>query len=191
MKDFRHANLGQDFEDLLRFANEQYKRDGVAVIQKIPTEFIPLRDGRGRVCNVKVVGKSTVDFIGRVRDVPVAIEAKKTSSDNIRFDEVKDHQADFLDIFTAGERSGLGYVVISYRLNRFFLVPWVFWKAGRDAWRDAQARGKRKAEIITIEHNGQVWSTPGRASVKVEELLSDWEVKTGGRVVLDYLGIYK
>ena len=191
MKDFRYANRGQDFESFLRFANEQYKADGVAVIQKIPTEFIPLRDGKGRVCNVKVVGKSAVDFIGRREDVPVAIEAKETSADSIRFDAVQDHQADFLDVFTHGKRPGLGYVVLSYRLNRFFLVPWVFWRAGRDAWRAAQEDGRRRAEIITIEHNGQVWMTPGKASVKAEELLPEWEVKTGGRVVLDYLRIYK
>ena len=190
MKDLRYANRGQDFESLLRFANEQYKHYGQAVIQKIPTEFIPLRDGKGRVCNVKVVGKSAVDFIGRVRSMPVAIEAKETSGDSIRVDAVQDHQADFLDAFTEGYGT-LGYVVLSYRLNRFFVVPWEFWKAGRDAWKDAQERGKRKAEIITIEHDEQVWSTPGKASVKADELLSDWEVFTGGKVVLDYLNIYK
>ena len=189
-KDYRYANRGQSFEEFLRFANEQYKREGVAVIQKIPTEFIPLRNAEGRVCNVKVKGKSSVDFIGRLGNTPIAIEAKETRSDTIRFDEVQDHQAEFLDVFTAGGAAP-GYIVVSFNLDHFYLVPWPFWKAARDAWKDAQWRCKKKAEAITVEHNGQTWTTPGKASVRRSELHPEWEIKTGGRMGLDYLGVYK
>lgn len=190
MKDYRYANRGQSLEHFLRYANHTYQQLGIAVITKIPTEFIPLRDGTGRVISCKVTSKSTVDFIGRVRSSPIAIEAKETKTDSIRFDRVEDHQSEFMDDFTKCG-AAIGLVLVSFNLNTFYAIPWPFWKAARDAWKKAQWQGKKKAEQITIKYNGQTWTTPGKASVHAAELLPDWRVETGGRTGLDYLAAYK
>ena len=153
---------------------------------KIPTEFLPIRNGYGQVVGCKVENKSPVDFIGRVWNLPLAAEAKETRSDSIRFDEVQDHQSDFLTAYL-GQGEAICLVVVSFNLETFYSVPWPFWKAGRDAWEAARKQGKRKAEKITVTYDGQTWTTPGRASVKESELLEEWRVPFGGSYGLDYL----
>lgn len=189
-KDRSHANRGQSLEHFMRFANEQYMRSGVAIVTKQATEFLPIRNAYGQVVNCKVVGKATVDFMGRVGNRPLAIEAKETKGDSIRFDRVEDHQAEFLDRFTA-HQLGLGLVVVSFNLDSFYAVPWECWKAGRDAWKAAQRAGKRKADQIDLSYHGRPWRTPGKASVREDELLQEWQVPVGGIIGLDYLKNYR
>lgn len=188
-KNRSHANRGQTLESVIRFANERYKNDGIAVITKIPTEFLPIRNAYGQVVNCKVEEKSSVDFIGRVGNIPFAAEAKETKTDSIRFDRVEDHQAAFLTAYM-GQNEAICVVIIAFNLDTFYVIPWPFWRAARNAWKEAQRLGKRKAEQITIEYNGQVWITPGKASVKESELLPEWEVDLGGIYGFDYLRRY-
>lgn len=92
-----HANRGRPFEELLKMANARYQAAGRAVVHKVPTEFLPIRDARGEVVSCKVEEKSCVDFLGRYLTIPVAIEAKHTDDKRIRFDRVEPHQASFMD----------------------------------------------------------------------------------------------
>lgn len=189
MKDRRMANKGQTLEEYIKYVNERYKRSGVAVVTKVPTEFIPIRNAYGQVVNCKVTGKAVADFLGRVGSIPLAVEAKE-SKNEIRFDRVEDHQADFLTAYM-GQGEAICIVVVGFRLDRFFAVPWPFWRAAREAWKEAQRLGKRKAEQITITYDGQTWTTPGKASVKETELLPEWEIIPGGLYGLDYLQNYR
>ena len=184
MKDVRYANRGASFEEYIKFANDRYKREGVAVVIKIPTEILPIRNNRGKVVNAKVCSKSTVDFMGRYRNIPVAIEAKHTYKDRISFSEVKDHQAKFLDDFTGMYGIAFGAVLVSFKLERFFLVPWEYWRMARKAWEEKDVYGKK---TYTITHNGFTWTTPGKASVSADELLPEWEIKQNNKYGLAYL----
>lgn len=190
MRDFRMANKGMTLEAFLTFANETYRRDHQAVIWKVPTAFKPIRNAYGQVVNCKVEGKSCVDYLGRVGTIPLAVEAKESNKGSIRFDRVEDHQAEFLDDFTEHQQ-GIGLVVVSFSLERFYAIPWECWKVARDAWKAAQRAGKKKADQIDINYHGQAWRTPGKASVKEEELLPEWKVEQGGRYGLDYLQHYR
>jgi len=172
VKDFRYANRGQPLEQFIRFANEQYKRHKVACIDKVPTEFIPLRDGRGKIYNVKVEHKSGVDFLGRYRNIPIAIEAKHTSSDSIRFDEVQPHQADYMDEFTE-EPGTIGLIVVSFSLERFYAIPWAFWQAAYNA---RVRPGATRTAPVSVEAFGQTWTVPTKFSAREEELNPLWRV---------------
>ena len=97
-RDASKANRGKPFEDFINFANEKYQAKGIAVMHKVPTEFIPLRGEHGQVANCKVERKSCVDYLGRFRDIPVAVEAKHTQGARIDFSAVQDHQAEYLDV---------------------------------------------------------------------------------------------
>lgn len=175
-----YGNRGMQFEEFIEYANQRYRNAGIAVVVKQPTPFIPIRNRNGQVVSCKVEQKATVDFMGRYRDIPVAIEAKHTKSNRIRFDEVKDHQAQFLNDFVR-DGKGFGAVLVSFNLDRFFLVPWFFWQSARDMW--IKNRGE-KANVIDC---GMSWTTPGKASVSADELLPEWEVKPNNKYGLAYL----
>ena len=183
MRNPNYGNRGQSFEELIIYANELYRYRGIAVIVKQPTEFKPIRNAYGQIVSCKVEKKATVDFIGRIGSRPIAIEAKETKVDLIRFDRVADHQARFLDDFTRDD-AGDGIVLVSFSQNVCYAVPWAFWRAARDAWE------KKPKSKVTVEHKGQIWTTTGKASVKESELLPEWRVNVGGRFGLDYLASY-
>lgn len=181
MKDMRYANRGAFFEELITFSNQRYRNAGIAVVWKVPTPFIPIRNGQGKIINCKVEEKSCTDYLGRYRNTPVAIEAKHTSSNRIRFDAVQDHQAQFLDDFVGEYGLGFGAVLVSFNMERFFLVPWHFWKKGRELW--INNRGAKE----TVAVYGMKWTTTGKASVSADDLLPEWEVKLNNKYGLPYL----
>lgn len=171
MKDKRYANRGAPFEEFLRFANERYAKRQIAIIEKLPTEFIPLRNSSGKICGAKVEHKSKVDFIGRYQHYPIAIEAKNSNEDNIRYDAVQPHQADYMDAFT--EQPGtIGLVLLSFNLKRFFVIPWVFWSM---AYEYRVRRDDRKTPV-TVTAFGQTWTIPKKYSVRIDELNPAWEI---------------
>lgn len=175
------ANRGRPFEELLKFAHERYKDAGLAVVHKVPTEFIPLRGRNGQITGCKVEHKSCVDFLGRYKTISLAVEAKHTGSDRISFSCIEEHQAEFLDLWDIPGSAAL--VLVSFGLKRFFAVPWIFWKTARDAWAE---QPKKKVEVSAY---GWTWTTPGMASASTGQLLADWEIKAGGKTGLPYMAI--
>lgn len=178
-----HANRGQAFEDFLRFVHQRYQADGIACVHKVPTEFLPLRNAKGQVCSAKVEHKSCVDYLGRYKGIPVAIEAKHTEEKRIAFNRVEPHQAEYLDDWLK-DPNAIALVLVSFSLRRFYAVPWEFWKAALESWQTHKGKEKR-----TVTAYGWTWTTPGMASVSEEQLHPDWEIKTGGRSGLPYLEI--
>lgn len=183
---FNTANRGMPFEELLEYTNQRYMSYKEAIVWKIPTEFIPLRNAYGKIVSCKVSKKSCVDYLGRYKYVPLAIEAKHTSSDRISYAAVQYHQALFLESF---KHNGYGFsaVLVSFKLERFFLVPWPFWEAARSAWENRQNKNSRKAEKVTVNCYGIQWETNGMATVSAEELPKEFEVKTDHKYGLPYL----
>ena len=60
MKDYRQANKGKPFEDFLKFVHMQYQNTGIACVHKVPTEFIPIRDYKGKIVSCKVKKKAVL-----------------------------------------------------------------------------------------------------------------------------------
>lgn len=178
------ANRGRDFEEFIIQVNDLYTRSGKAVVYKVPTEFLPIRDSTGQIKSCKVEHKSCVDFLGRYNSTPVAVEAKQTHTGRIDFDAVQPHQAAFLDAWTTDK--AVGMILVSFNLRRFFAVPWPFWKAARSAWTAQKGTAKKKRTPPTVTAYGQTW-TPPMASAAPEDFLPAWEVHLGGRTGLPYL----
>jgi len=159
------ANRGRPLEELIIMANRQYRAQRRAVIHKVPTAWIPLRDSRGRIVTAKVEEKAAVDFLGTYRGHSLAFDAKHCSGDRIRWDRLEDHQAQFLEDWARD--GGIGFVLVGFGMERFFVIPWTAWRKGLLAWK----------------YEG------GRASISLKQMSPEWEVKSGNRVVLDYLQI--
>ncbi|MDR1630063.1 MAG: Holliday junction resolvase RecU [Oscillospiraceae bacterium] len=184
MKSWNQANRGQPFEEYLYFVHSRYQSTGTACVHKVPTEFIPLRDTSGKVCNVKVERKSCIDYLGRYKSTPVAVEAKHTDDKRIAFSRVEPHQADYMDDWCK-DPDAVGIVLVSFQMRRFFAVPWPFWREARKVW----LAGKQRGVSASVKAYGWFWDTPGMASVSTEQLLPDWEIRAGGTTGLPYLNI--
>lgn len=157
-----HANRGRSLEDVIIFANKRYRENKIALIDKVPTEWIPQRGKSGRIVGAKVEHKSIIDFTGHYQGTPIAFDAKHTKEHNIRWDELQPHQAEFLSDWEL--TGGLSFILVSFNMEFFFLVPWQVWKVGLDQWLD----------------------TGKKATVYIHEL-TPYNVPSGGPYVIDYL----
>ncbi len=175
-----YGNRGMSFESLIEYASRQYRQDGTAIIEKQHTLCKPLRNGTGRIVSAKYEEKATVDFMGRYGERPVAFEAKHCSVDKIDLKRVEQHQCRFLQEWTA-EPAAIGFVIISFRLSAFYLIPWDYWQAALDA------REKRTGGTVILEPVRTEWQTTRKASIRMDELPAEWEIKLGGRIAIDYL----
>lgn len=166
MKIRQQANRGRALEELIIMANRQYRTQHLAVIHKVPTAWIPLRNGQGRIISAKVEEKAAVDFLGTYRGRPLAFDAKHCSGERIRWDRLETHQDQFLEDWAGN--GGIGFILVGFRMERFFVIPWTTWREGMLRWQEKQ----------------------GPASISVKQMQPSWEVILGGRAaVLDYLKV--
>lgn len=196
-----YGNRGMTFESLIEYANRRYRLDGKAIIEKQHTLCKPLRDGTGRIYSAKYEEKATVDFMGRFGGKPIAFEAKHCQTQKIDLKRVEEHQCDFLRDWTKPPAGAIGFVIISFELSRFFMIPWSYWEAAREA-RAAKVEDRPMKHIApshTWEDMGNgrarvafnpyetIWETTGKASIRADELPMEWEIPMGGTAGLDYL----
>lgn len=171
MKDRRYANRGVPFETFIKLANQRYRQKGEAFIEKQYTEFIPLRNSYGRVCDVKVEHKATVDFIGRYKQYPIAIEAKHTSTDTIKLNALQENQVDDMHEFCSCPGT-IGLVLVSFKMDTFFAIPWAFWGAAYDI-RIRDGNIKAPASVYAF---GEEWTIPTKKSLRIEDMSPLWRV---------------
>ena len=120
------AAVGAVFEELIIMANDRYRRMGQGVIEKLATEWLPIRGRDGRICSAKVSKKAAVDFVGVFEGIPIAFDAKHTNSDRrMAWSRLEPHQQDFLKAFEIA--GGWAYVLIEWKLSKHILVPIGFW----------------------------------------------------------------
>lgn len=169
MKVSSYANRGVAFEELIELANNQYRNKGIAVIHKVPSKWIPIRNNKGKVVTAKIDEKASVDFIGKYGDIPIAFDAKSISKDNRwYFRLMPEHQVEFLrDWNTEGS---LSFVLLGFwKTKEFFAVPFEFFDERRNVWLDG---GKAS---LTLEELRELFPT-----IKINQ-------KRG--IVLDYLKV--
>jgi len=131
------ANLGSPLEELISRTCETYRQERIAIIEKVPTEFIPIRKD-GKIVSAKVERKAPVDYMGNYQGRAIAFEAKYTDSDRIRLDEVQPHQREFL--YAWHNTGGMAYILFGFAMKEFFFVPWHFYDATRTNWKEMRTR---------------------------------------------------
>ncbi len=156
-----HAHRGRSLEDLINYANDQYRARGIADIEKqpVPARFI----GGGRVIPVK----SGVDYEGIFQGLRVVFEAKQTHLKSFPLRLVKDHQYQRLLAASVGG-------------HRSFLLVEVL--AGSK---------RAHVRLIPFQDLDYYWcraKAGGRASISADELDELPQVTQGRGIVLDYLG---
>jgi recombination protein U len=136
---FNYANRGKAFENLIILANESYRQNRIAVIHKVPTEWLPIRGQNKKIASAKVDKKASVDFLGHIKgasnSLPIAFDAKEVSKGNRwPLNCLEEHQFEYLkDCALTG---AVSFVLIGFwQYQRFFILPfnelqnrWKAWK---------------------------------------------------------------
>ena len=104
-----YANRGAILEDLITYTSEQYKKNGIAVINKVPTPVTVLKSGKGFF-----KGKSTVDYTGALKGGQfVCFEAKETKqTSSFPLKNIHQHQIEYMRNIT--ECGGLAFLIVRF-----------------------------------------------------------------------------
>lgn len=117
-----HANRGMALEQALKAQHEEYALRGLARIEKESVPSLPVKDGKW----AKVIGKSTVDFVGVLAGGQfVAFDAKDCAGNFIELSRLQTHQLAFLR--EVDRLGGFGFVLVRYRRERCVLIPIRTW----------------------------------------------------------------
>ena len=75
---------GSTLEEMVNMANEIYRKEGIALIQKIPTPIKPVEfDSERRTISLAYFEqRSTVDYMGILQGIPICFDAKETAQRN-------------------------------------------------------------------------------------------------------------
>ena len=105
---------GSTLEDMINRTNDQYREQGLALIQKIPTPITPvLMDKETRRITLAYFDqKSTIDYIGAVQGIPVCFDAKECKTDTFPLANIHPHQIRFMADFE--KQNGISFLLIFY-----------------------------------------------------------------------------
>lgn len=115
---------GSYLEELINRTNEKYRRDKLALIQKVPTPITPMRiDKETRHITLAYFDqKSTVDYIGAVQGIPVCFDAKECAGTTFALQNVHPHQVAFMREFE--KQDGIAFFLILFtKMNVFYYMP--------------------------------------------------------------------
>lgn len=160
------ANRGLPLESLIDLTNQRYSLNDIAEIQKIPSNWLPIRDHRGKVVSAKIQKPSTVDYLGRYGGAPIAFDAKSVQTQTKWYlSKLPQHQFDFLERW---QKCGLSFILLGFwATEEFFFLPFGY---------------------IRIKYNA--WLKGGGASLDLTDIREEFpSVKPGGKFALDYLSI--
>ncbi len=114
-----HANRGRAFERAIEFTNDCYASRGYGRVQKIHVPSGTTKDGKFYRT------KSTIDYLGQFKGIPIAFDAKETKLMRLPKDNMKDHQVEFLQDFSNG---GLGFLLVNFiEKKEVYAVTINFW----------------------------------------------------------------
>lgn len=114
---------GSAFEELVNMTNQLYRKQRLALIQKVPTPIVPIEvNNKEHTITKAYFGeKSTVDYIGVVQGIAICFDAKETQNKNFPLKNIHDHQIAFMEDFT--EQEGIAFLLVHFKFAKevFFL----------------------------------------------------------------------
>ena len=111
---------GSVLEDVINRLIEEYRRCGLALIQKVPTPITPINidSSTKHITLAYFDKKSTVDYIGVVQGIPVCFDAKECAQDTFPLANVHEHQSDFMRDFEA--QDGVAFLLIFFKNRELY-----------------------------------------------------------------------
>lgn len=104
---------GSVFEEMINTTNEEYRKLGLALVQKIPTPITPVEiDDERHITLAYFEQRSTVDYIGVIQSYPVCFDAKECASSSFALSNVHEHQYMFMLDFE--KQGGISFLLIHF-----------------------------------------------------------------------------
>lgn len=154
------ANKGKAFEEEVELANKQYKRKGIALIQKISTPWTVIRKGK-KIVSAFPQGKSTLDFRGTVKGgTSISFDCKENKKEKrgLPLANIQDHQIEYMrQALEMGERTFILCYMAMFD-KRYFIPGEIvieYW----DRWQ--KNKGKKGYNFIPIHAMKEVRSRNG------------------------------
>lgn len=162
---------GSLLEDLINRTNEKYRKQGLALIQKVPTPITPMEiDRETRHITLAYFNqKSTVDYIGAVQGVPVCFDAKECAKRTFSLQNVHPHQVEFMREFE--QQDGVAFFLIYFSgENMFYYLPLRHFLS---FWDRAQAGGRKSFLLEELDLSYRIKEEQGMLIPYLEMLGKD------------------
>jgi len=158
---------GMGFEELVNYANAQYKEKHIALVDKLPTPVKVLQSKGVQVLKGFFEAKSTVDYYGMYRGRPLVFEAKSTELETrYKLDTLREHQVEYLR--EASSYGAIAFVLVEFsKLHEVYYVPV---KLILSAWDMSKDGGAKSIPYDVLSR-------------------SCYQVHQGRGIVLDYLAV--
>lgn len=113
---------GSQFEEMINITNDEYRKLGLALVQKIPTPITPVEiDDDRHITLAYFESRSTVDYIGAVQSYPVCFDAKECAKESFALSNVHEHQFNFMRDFE--KQGGISFLLIHFTgVNKFYYM---------------------------------------------------------------------
>lgn len=158
-KNIRTANKGALFEEEVKYANQVYELKGVALVQKISTPWVVVRDGL-KIVSAFPEGKSTLDFRGTVKGgMSISFDCKESEHKlGLPLKNILSHQIDYMrKALYMGEVSFILCYMVT--MDKRFLIPGDVVIKHWDDWQ--KNKGKRGYNLIPLESMREIRSKDG------------------------------
>ena len=142
---------GSMLEESLNMTNEKYRREKLALVQKIPTPITPMEFDKEHhhITLAYFEQKSTVDYLGNVQGVPICFDAKECATDTFPLQNIHEHQVEFMTEFE--EQEGIAFLIIYFSgCNLCYYVPY------RDMmrfWNRAKEGGRKSFRYVELDQH--------------------------------------
>lgn len=156
---------GSMLEEAVNFTNERYRRDHLALVQKIPTPITPINIDKKNhhITLAYFEQKSTVDYIGAVQGIPVCFDAKECAAERFTLQNIHEHQMQYMEEFE--RQQGVSFFIIYFKnVDIYYYVP----------FRDIKGFWDRALQ-------------GGRKSFLREELDQSYQIRMTNQVFIHYL----
>lgn len=114
---------GNAFEELINYTNTIYMKNGLALVQKIPTPIKPVElDNSSRTISLAYFErKSSVDYIGVAQGVPICFDVKETTKKSLPLQNIHLHQLEFMKMFE--KQDGIAFILVHFVFaNKYFYM---------------------------------------------------------------------
>lgn len=144
-----HGLRGSALEEMINQTLEHYRRNHLALIQKIPTPITPITiDKETRHITLAYFDQaSTVDYVGVVQGIPVCFDAKECAADTFPLQNLHPHQVRFMEDFERQE--GIAFLLIAFTgRGEFYYMPF---REMMEFWKRMELGGRKSFRISELD----------------------------------------